>query len=218
MGDLDEDVMTEMLRQVMEEGGQKAQEAMEACQKGMDIVGSRFEDGELKLDAALSKLTLGAKLEAFLGYGEADKAESVFVGYISAVETDIQGYDMDDAMVSIARENAKLAGVEKLIHFQRREVAQLSHPKKYGFIITNPPYGERLEEKEALPALYQTIGRRFRGLDDWSLYLITSYEQAERDIGRKADKNRKIYNGMMKTYYYQFLGPKPPRREGGHGK
>ena len=135
-----------------------------------------------------------------------------------SVETDIQGYDMDDAMVSIARENAKLAGVEKLIHFQRREVAQLSHPKKYGFIITNPPYGERLEEKEALPALYQTIGQRFRSLDDWSLYLITSYEQAERDIGRKADKNRKIYNGMMKTYYYQFLGPKPPRREGGHGQ
>lgn len=135
-----------------------------------------------------------------------------------SVETDIQGYDMDDAMVSIARENARLAGVEKLIHFQRREVAQLSHPKKYGFIITNPPYGERLEEKETLPALYQTIGQRFRSLDGWSLYLITSYEQAERDIGRKADKNRKIYNGMMKTYYYQFLGPKPPRRGGGYEK
>lgn len=134
------------------------------------------------------------------------------------VETDIQGYDADDAMVSIARENARLAGVEKLIHFQRREVARLSHPKKYGFLITNPPYGERLEDKEALPALYQTIGERFRCLDGWSLYLITSYEQAERDIGRKADKNRKIYNGMMKTYYYQFLGPKPPRRGGGHEK
>ncbi len=134
------------------------------------------------------------------------------------VETDIQGYDADDAMVSIARENARLAGVEKLIHFQRREVARLSHPKKYGFLITNPPYGERLEDKEALPALYQTIGERFRSLDGWSLYLITSYEQAERDIGRKADKNRKIYNGMMKTYYYQFLGPKPPRRGGGHEK
>lgn len=134
------------------------------------------------------------------------------------VETDIQGYDADDAMVSIARENARLAGVEKMIHFQRREVARLSHPKKYGFLITNPPYGERLEDKEALPALYQTIGERFRILDGWSLYLITSYEQAERDIGRKADKNRKIYNGMMKTYYYQFLGPKPPRRGGGHEK
>ncbi|MBO5282265.1 MAG: class I SAM-dependent RNA methyltransferase [Lachnospiraceae bacterium] len=131
-----------------------------------------------------------------------------------SVETDIQGYDMDDAMVTIARENARLAGVEKLIHFQRREVAQLSHPKKYGFIITNPPYGERLEDKAALPALYRTIGERFRSLDDWSMYLITAYEQAEQDIGRKADKNRKIYNGMMKTYYYQFLGPKPPRRGG----
>lgn len=129
-----------------------------------------------------------------------------------SVDTDIQGYDIDDAMVSIARENARLAGVDKLIHFQRRDVAQLSHPKKYGFIVTNPPYGERLEEKEALPALYHTIGERFCSLDGWSMYLITAYEQAERDIGRKADKNRKIYNGMMKTYYYQFLGPKPPRR------
>ncbi|MCM1099800.1 MAG: class I SAM-dependent RNA methyltransferase [Clostridium sp.] len=129
------------------------------------------------------------------------------------VDTDIQGYDADDAMVSIARENAKLAGVDRLIHFQRRGVEQLSHPKKYGFIITNPPYGERLQEKSEMPALYRAIGERFRALDSWSLYLITAYEQAERDIGRKADKNRKIYNGMMKTYYYQFLGPKPPKRK-----
>lgn len=128
------------------------------------------------------------------------------------VKPDIQGYDLDDEMVTIARANARLAGVEGLIHFQRRDVKDLSHPKKYGFLITNPPYGERLEEKEALPALYRTIGERYRSLDDWSMYLITSYEQAERDIGRKAEKNRKIYNGMMKTYYYQFLGPKPPRK------
>lgn len=129
-----------------------------------------------------------------------------------SVKPDIQGYDIDDEMVSIARANARLAGVDKMIHFQRRSVADLSHPKKYGFLITNPPYGERLEDKAALPPLYKTIGERFALLDSWSMYLITSYEQAERDIGRKADKNRKIYNGMMKTYYYQFLGPKPPRR------
>ena len=127
------------------------------------------------------------------------------------VDADIQGYDIDDCMVSIARENAKLAGVEGLIHFQRRGVDQLSHPKKYGFLITNPPYGERLQEKEELPALYRTLGERFRALDSWSMYMITAYENAEHDIGRKADKNRKIYNGMMKTYYYQFLGPKPPK-------
>ncbi len=129
-----------------------------------------------------------------------------------SVETDIQGYDIDDSMVAIARENARLAGVDKLIHFQRRGVEQLSHPKKYGFLITNPPYGERLQDKKEMPALYQVIGERFRELDAWSMYLITAYEQAEKDIGRKADKNRKIYNGMMKTYYYQFLGPKPPKR------
>ena len=124
-------------------------------------------------------------------------------------ETDIQGYDIDDKMVAIARENAQLAGVGSLIHFQRRSVQELSHAKKYGFIITNPPYGERLEDKEALPDLYKAIGERFAGLDAWSLYVISAYEQAERYIGRKADKNRKIYNGMMKTYYYQFMGPKP---------
>lgn len=132
----------------------------------------------------------------------------------TGVITDIQGYDIDDGMVAIARENAKLAGVDHLIHFQRRPVAQLSHPKKYGFVITNPPYGERLEEKKDLPALYQTLGKRLEQLDSWSLYMITSYENAERDIGRKADKNRKIYNGMMKTYFYQFQGPKPPKRNG----
>ena len=125
--------------------------------------------------------------------------------------TDIQGYDLDEEMVSIARENAKLAGVDKFIHFQKRDVAQLSHSKKYGFLITNPPYGERLGDKEAVKEIYTVIGERYRQLDSWSMYLITSYEQAEKDIGRKADKNRKIYNGMMKTYFYQFMGPKPPK-------
>lgn len=128
------------------------------------------------------------------------------------IETDIQGYDLDEDMVAIARENAKLAGVDHLIHFQKRDVAALSHPKKYGFIITNPPYGERLEEKKNLPALYRTIGERYKALDSWSMYLITAYDKAENDLGRKADKNRKIYNGMMKTYFYQYMGPKPPKR------
>ncbi len=136
------------------------------------------------------------------------------------VETDIQGYDIDAEVLKAARINAKLAGVEKMIHFQQRPVQELNHPKKYGFIITNPPYGERLEEKEALPALYSDIGEAFRRLDSWSEYMITSYEDAEKYIGRKADKNRKIYNGMLKTYLYQYIGPKPPRRkrEGDEGQ
>lgn len=129
------------------------------------------------------------------------------------IDTDIQGYDIDPEAVRAARENARLAGVEKLIHFQKRPVKELHHPKPYGFIITNPPYGERLEEKEALRQLYQEIGESFNRLDKWSMYLITSYEQVESAIGRKADKNRKIYNGMLKTYYYQFLGPRPPKKK-----
>lgn len=130
------------------------------------------------------------------------------------IETDIQGYDIDGNMIRAARQNAESAGVEQLIHFQARPVSDLSHPKKYGFLISNPPYGERLEEKEHLPKLYKEIGERYQNLDSWSMYLITGYEDAERYIGRKADKNRKIYNGMLKTYYYQFLGPKPLKRRG----
>ena len=129
------------------------------------------------------------------------------------VQVDIQGYDIDADVVKVARENAKRAGVDHLIHFQQREVAALHHPKKYGFIICNPPYGERLEEKEALPELYRQIGEAYNGLDAWSMYMITSYDKAEQHIGRKADKNRKIYNGMLKTYFYQFMGPKPPKRQ-----
>jgi putative N6-adenine-specific DNA methylase len=128
------------------------------------------------------------------------------------IETDIQGYDLDPEVIRVARNNAREAGVDQWIHFQQRDVRDMKHPKKYGFIITNPPYGERLEDKAALPELYRAFGESFRGLDSWSAYMITSYEDAERYFGRKADKNRKIYNGMIKTYFYQFLGPKPPKR------
>lgn len=135
------------------------------------------------------------------------------------VEVDIQGYDIDGDIVKAARANAEAAGVGHMIHFQQRPVSELSHPKKYGFLITNPPYGERLEDKKNLPGLYSQIGERYRALDAWSAYIITSYEDVEKYMGRKADRNRKIYNGMMKTYFYQFLGPKPPRRNpGGTGE
>ncbi len=129
----------------------------------------------------------------------------------ASVQVRLQGFDIDPEMIKIAKQNARLAGVEKLVEFETRGVEKLSHDGKYGFLITNPPYGERLEEKANIPPLYRKLGERFRLLDTWSLYVITSYEGVEKDIGRRADKNRKIYNGMMKTYYYQFAGPKPPR-------
>ncbi len=121
----------------------------------------------------------------------------------------IQGYDIDRNAVKYARDNAKAAGVEGMIHFQERAVKDLSHPGRYGFIITNPPYGERISDRAELPALYAQIGEAYRGLKDWSMFLITAYEDAEKYIGRRATKNRKIYNGMLKTYLYQYMGPKP---------
>lgn len=133
-------------------------------------------------------------------------------GVDMTVKPDIQGFDIDGDIIKAAKENAKLAGVDELIHFQKRPVSELNHPKKYGFLVSNPPYGERIGEKEELPQLYRELAEAYKRLDSWSAYIITGYTDVEKYMGRKADKNRKIYNGMMKTYYYQFLGPKPPRR------
>ncbi len=128
------------------------------------------------------------------------------------VETDIQGYDIDPEVLKAARENAERAGVSRLIHFQERAVKDLRHPKEYGFLFANPPYGERMEEKDMLDGIYRDLGTAMARLETWSSFVITSYENAEKAIGKKAEKNRKIYNGMLKTYLYQFPGPKPPRR------
>ncbi len=122
---------------------------------------------------------------------------------------DIQGYDIDGEVLKAARANAKAAGVEDMIHFQQRPVSELKHHNKYGFIITNPPYGQRLEDEKSLPKIYSEIGQSMDWLDTWSYYIITAYGDAERHIGKKASKNRKIYNGMIKTYLYIYEGPKP---------
>ena len=124
----------------------------------------------------------------------------------------IQGYDLDTSALDAARGNLSLAGLEGNIHFQQRDMRDISSAKKYGFIITNPPYGERLEEKEAMPQLYREMGNAFQKLDEWSYYIITGFEDAPKYFGRKPDKNRKIYNGMMKTYFYSYQGAKPPRQ------
>ena len=123
---------------------------------------------------------------------EAGVIDSGGAGYIYVIEGMAKA--LDGEIIKAARKNAFEAGVDKLIHFQQRPVCELNHPKKYGFIITNPPYGERLEEKEALPDLYGQIGEAFSRLDSWSMYLITSYDNTEKYIGKKADKNRKVYN------------------------
>lgn len=143
-------------------------------------------------------------------YDAVNEAEDLI---IRDLKMDIQGYDISNNAIKAAMENARNAGVDHLIHFQRRALAQFSHRKKYGFIITNPPYGKRLDGIDDISSLYSEIGKVYQNLDCWSMYLITAYEQAEKYIGKKATKNRKIYNGMVKTYFYQYLGQKPPKRQ-----
>ncbi|MCR5823070.1 MAG: class I SAM-dependent RNA methyltransferase [Lachnospiraceae bacterium] len=142
-------------------------------------------------------------------YAAVEEANSKIV---TDIDMNIQGYDIDNEAVKAARQNAIDAGVDKYIHFQVRDVKELNNPKKYGFIITNPPYGERLEDKKDMPALYETIGKAYARLDSWSMFMITSYEDAVKYIGKQPDKNRKLYNGMLKTYFYSFMGPKPPKK------
>ncbi len=129
-------------------------------------------------------------------------------------EVNIQGYDIDGEVLKMARANAALAGVDKLIHFQQRDIINFSSPKKYGFVVSNPPYGERLSSKKEMELLYRTIGNIIRENETWSFFLLSGFEEAQKAIGKKATKNRKIYNGMMKTYLYQYMGIKPPKHSG----
>lgn len=128
---------------------------------------------------------------------------------LNDVELNIQGYDIDGNVLKIARRNAALAGLEGKIHFQQRDVKELSSRDRYGFIITNPPYGERLSDLKEVESIYREMGKVFSKLETWSFYIITSHEEFERFFGKKANKKRKLYNGMMKTDFYQFYGPKP---------
>jgi len=128
-------------------------------------------------------------------------------------ELRIQGSDIDDDMMSLARYHAKQAGVDKDIHLQRMPMENISSRYKYGFIICNPPYGERLNEMREVERLYRRMGEIFRTFDTWSYYILTSHPEFERLFGRKADKKRKLYNGRIQCNYYQYFGPPPPKKE-----
>lgn len=121
----------------------------------------------------------------------------------------IHGYDINPEAISMASYHAKQAGVADSVHLQTRDIRDLSSKVKYGFIVTNPPYGERIGEKKDNARLYRAMGESFRQLDTWSYYIINADPEFERHFGRKADKNRKLYNGGMLCYYYQYFGPKP---------
>jgi len=127
------------------------------------------------------------------------------------LKLDIAGFDVDPEALSLARYHAKQAGVAEQVHFQQRPVADLQTKKKYGYLICNPPYGERLEEEKTVEGLYKEMGRVFTPLDTWSFNVLVTNPRFEVLFGRKSDKNRKLFNGRIECHYYQFFGPRPPR-------
>lgn len=127
------------------------------------------------------------------------------------INLDLTGTDLNDNAIQTARKNAAEAGVEELIHFQTRSLSELSSKKKYGKIICNPPYGERLSDAKEIKKLYRAMGQVFGTLETWSYYILTADENFESIFGRKASKKRKLYHGNIKVQYYQYYGPRPPR-------
>lgn len=125
----------------------------------------------------------------------------------------IYSYDIDKKMINIAANNAEEAGVDDCISFNVQDVRDLVSNEEYGYIVANPPYGERIGEAEEVEQLYKDMGKVFANFDTWSYYIITSFEKFENVFGKKCTKNRKLYNGRIKCYLYQYYGPKPPRRE-----
>lgn len=125
----------------------------------------------------------------------------------------IYGSDIDPKAIELAMRHAEEAGVDEYIRLKQMNVADLSSKEKYGFIVTNPPYGERLGESREAEELYRVMGKTFSALDTWSFYVITSNPYFEKNFGRKADKRRKLYNGKLECQYYQYFGPKPPKKE-----
>lgn len=124
---------------------------------------------------------------------------------------DITGADIDHRMVKIAEENAFEAGLGDLINFKQMQVRDFTTAKEYGVIVGNPPYGERLGEKAAVQRMYAEMGSAFAPLDTWSIYILTSDEEFETHYGKKATKKRKLFNGFIRTDYYQYWGKRPPR-------
>ena len=145
------------------------------------------------------KLWLDARDEAFT-HEDYDK------------EVRIYGSDLNPETIETAIENAKLAGVENDILFEQKHLLEFESMAEYGSLITNPPYGERLSDLDQVEKLYRTLGDICRmRCKKWSYYVITSHDGFEKLFDKRADKNRKLYNGNLKCRYYQYYGQRPPR-------
>jgi putative N6-adenine-specific DNA methylase len=129
---------------------------------------------------------------------------------LSKAPVQLVGQDIDGRALKLARLHAREAGVSTDIDFRKEDVLELKKSRDYGVIICNPPYGERLGDRESAEAIYDDMADAFATFATWSIYVLTSHPGFERFFRRKADRRRKLYNGRIECQYYQFFGPKPP--------
>lgn len=123
----------------------------------------------------------------------------------------IIGTDIDHKMIEISKQNALEAGLGDLITFKQMQAADISIKEENGYIVTNPPYGERIKDATYVHELYNTLGKIMKEHPTWSVYLLTSYKKFEQAYGSNATKRRKLFNGFIETQYYQYFGKKKYR-------
>ena len=173
--------------------------------------------GTIPIEAALIAANIQAGINRdFLGesFPFIDKSlwkkyRSYYISQEKDIEFKVNGSDIDGEAIEIAKENAKIACVDTFTNFERKSVSQLNIREKNGFIFSNPPYGVRIGEEKEIDILYNDMKKLFSKLDNFSYYLITNDEEIGNKIGINFQKNRKIYNGKIKTHFYQYLAPKP---------
>lgn len=177
--------------------------------------------GTFCIEAAMIGMNMAPGLHRHFAFEEWNWVDSDLVGCVRArslgqikqdIQLDILGTDIDARMVEIAKRNAEEAGVSEQIIFKQMRLQDLHTNKINGVIISNPPYGERLLNDDAVTKLYQEMGQTFALLKTWSKFILTSDETFETKFGSQADKKRKLYNGTLKVDLYQYFGQRVKRR------
>ncbi|KXU01713.1 putative N6-adenine-specific DNA methylase [Streptococcus constellatus] len=177
--------------------------------------------GTFCIEAAMIGMNMAPGLHRHFAFEEWNWVDSDLVGCVRArslgqikqdIQLDILGTDIDARMVEIAKRNAEEAGVSEQIVFKQMRLQDLHTNKINGVIISNPPYGERLLNDDAVTKLYQEMGQTFAPLKTWSKFILTSDETFETKFGSQADKKRKLYNGTLKVDLYQYFGQRVKRR------
>ncbi|VTS23535.1 methyltransferase [Streptococcus anginosus] len=177
--------------------------------------------GTFCIEAAMIGMNIAPGLHRHFAFEEWNWVDSDLVGRVRAralgqikqdIQLDILGTDIDARMVEIAKRNAEEAGVSEQIVFKQMRLKDLHTDKINGVIVSNPPYGERLLDDDAVTKLYQEMGQTFASLKTWSKFILTSDEAFEAKFGSQADKKRKLYNGTLKVDLYQYFGQRVKRQ------